>query len=70
MTIDEWDEWVKSIKQLWKEIKELVSDYANIPKNNKEPIYYQTKWSLVRDMRKNSQVMNNKPKHLIKKIIR
>lgn len=63
-------DFIKGLRNLWKEIKDILSDYADIPKKHKEPIYYQTKWDLVRDTRLKSQVMNNKPKHLVKKIIR
>ncbi len=55
---------------VWEEFVKRVSDIANIPSKYKEEIYHQTKWELVRDTRRRSQVTNNKPKHLIKKIIR
>jgi len=63
-------DFIQSIDRMVRAIKECISTIANIPKENKEPIYYQTKWALIRDTRLKSQVVLNKPKRLVKKVIR
>lgn len=60
-----------AIRKIGKALKDAVSTLANIPhKNKKEIRLYQTKWPPIRDTRLKSQVLHNKPKHLIKKVIR
>lgn len=66
---------VEHIRKVWKDIKadikDFIADVANIPKKNKKPARYtQTKWAALQNIRMQNQVLNNKPRHLVKKIIR
>lgn len=58
--------WVKA----WKEFKEIIKDLANIPTENKKEKLLQTKWPPIKNKRMKHQVINNKPRNLIKKVIR
>lgn len=52
-------------------VRDFVCNIANIPeKNKKDVLLYQTKWPPIQDTRIKSQVLQNKPKHLVKKVIR
>lgn len=60
----------KQVLKKWKEIKELIAKIANIPIEIEKEKKMRSKWVTVRDTRLKSQVVDNKPRHLIKKVIR
>lgn len=55
---------------LLKEIKEKIKNLANIPTDNRKEKLLQTKWPPMQNKRMKHQVINNKPRYLIKKVIR
>jgi hypothetical protein len=54
----------------WKEFKENIKTLANIPTDNKKEKLLQTKWPPIQKNQMKHQVINKKPRHLIKKVIR
>lgn len=61
---------VNSFKNVWDDLKDLPQKIANIQENIEKKKVLQSKWMVQRDTRIKSQVMANKPKHLVRKIIR
>lgn len=61
---------VNSFKNVWDDLKDLAQKIANIQENIEKKKVLQSKWTVQRDTRIKSQVIDNKPKHLVRKIIR
>lgn len=61
---------LKKLEVAWKELRNTLKELANIPSDNKNESLLQTKWQPIKNKRMKHQVVNNKPRHLIKKVIR
>ena len=61
---------VNSFKNAWDGLKDVALKIANIQENIEKKKVLRSKWTVQRDTRIKSQVIDNKPKHLVRKIIR
>jgi uncharacterized protein YoxC len=68
ITKEQWNSFVKAFKKVFDAVKQVVKELADLFKKNRETIHHQTKWELIRDTRLKSQVIDNKPKHLVKRV--
>lgn len=63
-------EMLKTIVKIWNGVKDFVKELADIKSKIEKQRKLKTKWYPIKDTRLKSQVLNNKPRNLVKRIIK
>lgn len=62
--------WQEALMKMWTDIKNAIANIANIQVKIEKERKLRSTWIVNTDTRIRSQVTNNKPRHLVRKIIR
>jgi len=63
-------EFARATAIIFDEIVELAESIRDVQANQEERKKYRRTWHVPKDTRVKSQVMNNKPKYIVRKVIR
>jgi hypothetical protein len=63
-------ELAKAVSAIFEEIVELCESINDVVESQGEQKNYRTTWHVPKDTRIKSQVMNNKPKFIVRKVIK